>query len=313
MHPSLAGSGPLLVHADAYRLGSVSELDDLDLDADMASAVTVVEWGEGLAEGLAEDRLEISIEPDPGSRDAHGPAERPWPALECGAHEQRRSFIVPLYRSRSPIAPLRTVSLPEACRARAGIPAAVGRSAHGRPGVGCPGRRTTRRPSRRGSRAAGPGEAPPAGGGARLITAAVLVVIAGGVTAAVLLPGSPAPAPVTPGSLITTFQPGELQAVPNACQSIPAATVTRNLQGPAKVAAPLQVGGSAQSVCDWTVDQPPVYRLLQLDLLAYAPNGLASGDGSATNAAIDAYTPGGAGPARIRPGIRPIPGRRSPR
>src|ERR1700735_4392829 len=67
VHPSLAGSGPLLVHADAYRLGSVSELDDLDLDADMASAVTVVEGGEGLAEGLAEDRLEISIEPDPGS------------------------------------------------------------------------------------------------------------------------------------------------------------------------------------------------------------------------------------------------------
>ena len=55
------------MHADAYRLGSFSELDDLDLDADMASAVTVVEWGEGLAEGLAEDRLEISIQPDPGS------------------------------------------------------------------------------------------------------------------------------------------------------------------------------------------------------------------------------------------------------
>jgi tRNA threonylcarbamoyladenosine biosynthesis protein TsaE len=55
------------VHADAYRLGSVSELDDLDLDADMAAAVTVVEWGEGLAEGLAEDRLEISIQPDPDS------------------------------------------------------------------------------------------------------------------------------------------------------------------------------------------------------------------------------------------------------
>jgi len=64
VHPVLAGSGPALVHADAYRLGSFSEVDDLDLDADMARAVTVVEWGEGLAEGLAEDRLEISIEPD---------------------------------------------------------------------------------------------------------------------------------------------------------------------------------------------------------------------------------------------------------
>src|SRR6516225_7876983 len=67
VHPALAGSGPSLVHADAYRLGSLREVDDLDLDADMASAVTVVEWGEGLAEGLAEDRLEISIQPDPDS------------------------------------------------------------------------------------------------------------------------------------------------------------------------------------------------------------------------------------------------------
>src|ERR1700744_4244221 len=51
---------PALVHADAYRLGSALELDDLDLDADIASAATVVEWGEGLAEGLAADRLEIT-------------------------------------------------------------------------------------------------------------------------------------------------------------------------------------------------------------------------------------------------------------
>jgi tRNA threonylcarbamoyladenosine biosynthesis protein TsaE len=64
-HPALAGSGPSLLHADAYRLGSITEVDDLDLDADVARAVTVVEWGEGLAEGLAEDRLEISIEADP--------------------------------------------------------------------------------------------------------------------------------------------------------------------------------------------------------------------------------------------------------
>ncbi len=64
VHPAVSGSGPALVHADAYRLGSISEVDDLDLDADAAAAVTVVEWGAGLAEGLAEDRLEISIEPD---------------------------------------------------------------------------------------------------------------------------------------------------------------------------------------------------------------------------------------------------------
>ena len=71
VHPSLvparglAASGPALVHADAYRLGSALELDDLDLDADTATSVTVVEWGEGLAEGLAADRLEITIAPCP--------------------------------------------------------------------------------------------------------------------------------------------------------------------------------------------------------------------------------------------------------
>src|SRR5579872_219372 len=67
VHPVVDGPGPVLVHADAYRLGSISEVDDLDLDTDVASAVTVVEWGSGLAEGLAEDRLEISIRPDPDS------------------------------------------------------------------------------------------------------------------------------------------------------------------------------------------------------------------------------------------------------
>jgi tRNA threonylcarbamoyladenosine biosynthesis protein TsaE len=65
VHPVLSGAGPSLVHADAYRLGSVAEVDDLDLDADTATAVTVVEWGTGLAETLSEDRLEITIAPDP--------------------------------------------------------------------------------------------------------------------------------------------------------------------------------------------------------------------------------------------------------
>lgn len=60
VHPSLVG-GPALVHADAYRLGGIDELDDLDLDTSLDEAVTVVEWGEGVAEGLSEDRLEVHI------------------------------------------------------------------------------------------------------------------------------------------------------------------------------------------------------------------------------------------------------------
>jgi len=60
VHPSLS-DGPALVHADAYRIGGIAELDDLDLDVSLAESVTVVEWGSGLAEGLAEDRLEVAI------------------------------------------------------------------------------------------------------------------------------------------------------------------------------------------------------------------------------------------------------------
>ncbi len=51
--PAPGGRGVALVHVDAYRLGGRAELDDLDLDTDLDTAVVVVEWGEGLAEGLA--------------------------------------------------------------------------------------------------------------------------------------------------------------------------------------------------------------------------------------------------------------------
>jgi tRNA threonylcarbamoyladenosine biosynthesis protein TsaE len=51
-----------LVHVDAYRLASVLEVDDLDLDAALEESVTVVEWGEGLVEDLTGDRLEVRLD-----------------------------------------------------------------------------------------------------------------------------------------------------------------------------------------------------------------------------------------------------------
>jgi tRNA threonylcarbamoyladenosine biosynthesis protein TsaE len=75
VHPSLRG-GPDLVHADAYRLGSRAEVDDLDLDTDIDTSVTVVEWGEGLVEDLAPSFLEIAIAPAPdGTPDRADPGE----------------------------------------------------------------------------------------------------------------------------------------------------------------------------------------------------------------------------------------------
>jgi tRNA threonylcarbamoyladenosine biosynthesis protein TsaE len=50
-----------LVHVDAYRLGSLDEVDDLDLDVSTDDAVTVVEWGAGKVEQLADSRLEVEI------------------------------------------------------------------------------------------------------------------------------------------------------------------------------------------------------------------------------------------------------------
>jgi tRNA threonylcarbamoyladenosine biosynthesis protein TsaE len=51
-----------LVHVDAYRLGGVVDVDDLDLDGSVGESVTVVEWGEGLVEQLADEHLLIRLD-----------------------------------------------------------------------------------------------------------------------------------------------------------------------------------------------------------------------------------------------------------
>lgn len=51
-----------LVHVDAYRLASLDEVDDLDLDISIDDSVTVIEWGAGRGEQLAETRLEIVLD-----------------------------------------------------------------------------------------------------------------------------------------------------------------------------------------------------------------------------------------------------------
>jgi len=58
-HPSLT-DGPPLIHVDAYRLGSPAELDDLGLDLD--NAVTIVEWGSGMVDGLVDRWCEVELE-----------------------------------------------------------------------------------------------------------------------------------------------------------------------------------------------------------------------------------------------------------
>jgi tRNA threonylcarbamoyladenosine biosynthesis protein TsaE len=69
VHPAQLPGGPPLVHVDAYRLASLDEVDDLDLDVDVQGSVTVVEWGAGLVEQLAESWLVIELDRAADSED----------------------------------------------------------------------------------------------------------------------------------------------------------------------------------------------------------------------------------------------------
>lgn len=69
-----------LVHVDAYRLGSMAEIEDLDLDTDLAGSVTVVEWGQGLVEQLSEEHLLIELS---------------WASDETADAESRTATLIP--------------------------------------------------------------------------------------------------------------------------------------------------------------------------------------------------------------------------
>ncbi len=90
VHPSLV-EGPALVHVDAYRLGGLEELDDLDLDTSLDEAVTVVEWGAGVAEALADDRLHVQI-----TRAVGAPAGAGTAGDAEGDEDPRRVEFVPV-------------------------------------------------------------------------------------------------------------------------------------------------------------------------------------------------------------------------
>lgn len=94
IHPNLPQGprpgGPDLVHVDAYRLESAAEIDDIDLENTMDSAVTVVEWGRDRVEHLSDSRLEVELhrtrggaagipaaDPAPGGPAPGGPAVDP--------------------------------------------------------------------------------------------------------------------------------------------------------------------------------------------------------------------------------------------
>ena len=117
------------------------------------------------------------------------------------------------------------------------------------------------------------------GGGVAAVVIAVAVYF--------LIGGNSGSANLGFGSLVTTFLPGELQSVPNACDTVPSAMLSEFLPGTLKQASP-PLNTGADTECTWTLDNPPTYRVLQVQLVAYAPSAL-YGNGSATVVAATTY------------------------
>jgi tRNA threonylcarbamoyladenosine biosynthesis protein TsaE len=80
-------SRPDLVHVDAYRLGSLAEVADLELEADLPESVIVVEWGAGLVDGLGESPVLVRID---RSEDEHDDVRR----VEVSFSEERWSVAL---------------------------------------------------------------------------------------------------------------------------------------------------------------------------------------------------------------------------
>jgi hypothetical protein len=151
-----------------------------------------------------------------------------------------------------------------------------------------------------------PGDGPPGGNGGRSrgrlaaararknrrsvyrwgILLVVVALIGGGTWKIIQSSNSAAP---LPGQIVTKYLPGEFRTVPDVCKAVNGSTLDHYLPGKRTTAAPGSIGGNSTSLCGWTLDARPLYRLLNVQAEAYAPNGLAGGDGSATFAAIDAY------------------------
>ncbi|MGD0703738.1 MAG: hypothetical protein ABSA02_28125 [Trebonia sp.] len=126
-----------------------------------------------------------------------------------------------------------------------------------------------------------------AGGGAAVVVIAVLVYFLTG-------SNGNSGANLGLGSLVTGFLPGEVQTVPDACDTVPSATLGQYLPGtPKQAAPPLNSGQNSQ--CTWTLDNAPTYRVLEVQIEAYTPSALVAnssgtglvpeGNGSATYAA----------------------------
>jgi hypothetical protein len=112
--------------------------------------------------------------------------------------------------------------------------------------------------------------------------AIVVCVIAAGVTLIVTHKDTPKL------PYVTSLLKGEFKSVPNTCSVLPAATLSQYLPGSRSTVQ--AVNSATQSECSFTVDSKPNFLVLTISAQSYLPLASASGNGSASDNALDGYT-----------------------
>lgn len=105
------------------------------------------------------------------------------------------------------------------------------------------------------------------------IVAAVILTVA--------LHHSPKPLPY-----VTTLLKGEFKSVPNSCSDVSQTLLNQYLPAASRTKTE-QFSGSATSECTFTVDKAPLFLVLEVQAQAYQPFPAASGNGSASQNALD--------------------------
>jgi hypothetical protein len=81
---------------------------------------------------------------------------------------------------------------------------------------------------------------------------------------------------------------GEFKSVPDTCKVLPAATLRQYLPGPASTVQPSDTATSSE--CSFTMDSKPNFLVLTISAQSYQPFAAATGNGSASQNALDAFT-----------------------
>lgn len=113
--------------------------------------------------------------------------------------------------------------------------------------------------------------------------AIVACVVAAGIA---ILVTQPSPKPKLP--YVTQLLPGEYKAVPDSCTAVSNAVLNTYLPTTGRIRTQT-ASGSGESQCSFTVDHKPDFLVLEVTAQMFQPFAAASGDGSASDNALDNF------------------------